>query len=366
MSIKGIVESLSFEGHGIIKAQNEKIYFVPGAWPKEEIEFEIIKEKKTYGFGKIIQIIKPSKFRLSPICKYQGNTDKNCGGCPWMSIAYEEQCIQKEKIFLNQLKKNNIFLDQNIFKGIIPSNKVSAYKNRAQIHLNKGKIGFKAYKTNNVIDINKCEILIPKLNDDISIIRKSHTKLKKVFIAEDHDVKDALNAKRPNFNQGHQFFNNYMKNWLKDHCKKISKDTSWLELFCGSGNFTKIISKDSKKIIAIDNSDSAIEKLRSSMKKIEAYTIDLSDKEKINQKFPDISDCEILLLDPPRTGCTELKSILSRPNKIEKIFSISCNPISFIKDLKIFLEHDYKIKEIILIDAYPHTAHLEVLALLEK
>ena len=73
---------------------------------------------------------------------------------------------------------------------------------------------------------------------------------------------------------------------------------------------------------------------------------------------------DILIIDPPRTGChpDTLKTVLRRPPR--QIAYISCNPQSLVRDLRILLGGPLEIKEVIPIDLFPHTHHIECIAIL--
>ena len=64
------------KGHGVIKIDRYPI-FVPNALIGEVIKYKIIKVKKNFAIGKLLQVIKPSEQRVEPPCKYYWK----CGGC---------------------------------------------------------------------------------------------------------------------------------------------------------------------------------------------------------------------------------------------------------------------------------------------
>ncbi len=90
-----------FEGEGIAKIDDYTI-FVPNAIKGEKIKILIVKVLSSYAFGKIIEIISSSKFRVENDC----NTYKRCGGCNLRHIKYEETLQIKQKIVQNLVNKN--------------------------------------------------------------------------------------------------------------------------------------------------------------------------------------------------------------------------------------------------------------------
>jgi 23S rRNA (uracil1939-C5)-methyltransferase len=86
------IESVAFGGEGVGRVDNF-VVFIPFAAPEDELEVEIVQLKKKFARGKILQIIKPSPMRVSPLCRYY----ENCGGCCYQHLNYEYQLEIKKK-----------------------------------------------------------------------------------------------------------------------------------------------------------------------------------------------------------------------------------------------------------------------------
>jgi 23S rRNA (uracil1939-C5)-methyltransferase len=77
-------------------------------------------------------------------------------------------------------------------------------------------------------------------------------------------------------------------------------------------------------------------------------------------------DFDIIILNPPRKGCSnKILENISKSNA-EAIIYLSCNPSTLARDIKILEETGFKLKEIKAFDMFPHTFHLETLVLLTK
>ena len=85
-----------------------------------------------------------------------------------------------------------------------------------------------------------------------------------------------------------------------------------------------------------------------------------------NKEISLIEKPDISIVDPPRAGLhpKALKNILNLNQK--KIIYISCNPSTQARDLKKIVEYGYKIKNIIPVDMFPHTPHIESIVTLTK
>jgi 23S rRNA (uracil1939-C5)-methyltransferase len=159
---------------------------------------------------------------------------------------------------------------------------------------------------------------------------------------------------------------------LEEALKEMQKSTNQnkkeiiADLYCGIGTFGICLSQYAKKVIGIESALGNISFLKSNLKlnKIKNFRLYEGSCEKL---FPSLmtSGIDTLILDPPRKGLDGLlcKNILS--SSIKKIIYLSCNPSTLSRDIKI-LSPQYNIKSIRMFDFFPHTPHIETLAILEK
>jgi 23S rRNA (uracil1939-C5)-methyltransferase len=72
-----------------------------------------------------------------------------------------------------------------------------------------------------------------------------------------------------------------------------------------------------------------------------------------------------VLVDPPRTGALELCKKLAK-SKVKKVVYVSCNPRTLARDAQILVENGYQLRQLGIIDMFPHTNHVESIALLVR
>lgn len=145
-----------FEGEGIAKIEDYTI-FIPGAIKGEKIKILIVKVQASYAFGKIIEIIEKSEYRIEPDCA----TYKRCGGCNLRHVDYEETLNIKQNAvqsLVNKTLKNPIEVKKTVAMGN-PYN----YRNKLQFPVGIDKngepiIGVFANRTHEIIPIQGCAI----------------------------------------------------------------------------------------------------------------------------------------------------------------------------------------------------------------
>jgi len=104
-----------FEGEGIAKIDNFTI-FIPNSIKGEIVKIVIVKVLSSHAFGKILEIIKPSKDRCESDC----TTYKRCGGCSLRHIEYSQTLKIKQNAvqsLVNKTLKNNVQVEDVVRNG---------------------------------------------------------------------------------------------------------------------------------------------------------------------------------------------------------------------------------------------------------
>ncbi|MCI8486423.1 MAG: 23S rRNA (uracil(1939)-C(5))-methyltransferase RlmD [Clostridia bacterium] len=432
-----------FEGEGIAKIDNFTI-FIEGAIKGEKCKILIVKVTTSHAFGKLIEILEQSKYRVEIDC----STYKRCGGCNLRHIDYEETLNIKQNTVQNLVNKtlnNKINVNMTIGMGN-PYN----YRNKAQYPVgldknNRPVIGVYAKRTHEIITMRNCMIQNPLsekianfvfhffMQNNIPIYNEKNGKgllrhivikvgsrtheimcilvlngkelkrekqLVKLLIKEFPEVKTVvknINVKNTNVILGNEneviYGDGYIYDKLGDYTFKISpmsfyqinpvqtevlyntaiemaklsKNETLFDLYCGIGTIGIFASPYVKKVYGIEIVKQAIEdaKENASINDIRNIEFFAGDVEKVfeavlrkNSDKPDV-----IFVDPPRKGLDRhtIENILNvKPNKI---IYISCNPASFVRDLKLF-EEKYDVKEIQTVDMFPFTSHVECCSVL--
>ena len=94
------IEDMGNEGEGIGHIDGMAV-FVKDTAPGDVAKIKIIKAKKNYAYGRLVELITPSTYRVEPICPHA----RKCGGCTIMHVSYEKQLLWKQDKVMNCLKR---------------------------------------------------------------------------------------------------------------------------------------------------------------------------------------------------------------------------------------------------------------------
>lgn len=394
------IEKLDYYGRGISRSSG-KVYFIENALKDEDVSITLLKEKKKYCEAKLKEISNISKDRTEAKCKYYNI----CGGCQLMHIKEEKQEEFKKEKVEEILKK---FLKYNKDVNDIVFSKNFNYRNKVVLHVKDNKLGFYKNKTNELIEIDKCLLLNPVINDLISYLKnyielkdiekitiKVGNKTNEVMLIIDGSIakyqklleivdvliinekvmttKDYITSyignkkyiiKRNSFFQVNYDISTRMYDKVKDVIVK-EKSKNVLDLYCGTGTIGIYISDVVSKITGIEVVSDAIEAANTNKKINNVENIEFI-LGKVEDKLDFISNNNIdtVIVDPPRSGLH--KKVIPILEKIspKTIIYVSCDPITMARDIKL-LSNNYELVEVTPYDMFPNTYHVECVCVLK-
>ena len=151
------IEDCGIDGEGIGKADGFTV-FVKDAVIGDTVTAKIIKAKKNYGYGRLMEVLKPSPYRVEPKCEFA----RQCGGCQLQALSYDQQLVFKTNKVKGHLERSGGFTDIPM-EPIIGMDELFHYRNKAQFPVGRnkeGKIvtGFYAGRTHNIIENRDCAL----------------------------------------------------------------------------------------------------------------------------------------------------------------------------------------------------------------
>ena len=150
---------------------------------------------------------------------------------------------------------------------------------------------------------------------------------------------------------------------------ELTPSASVLDLYCGIGNFTLALARNAGRAVGVEGDKGLVDRARHNARlneigNAEFHVADLG--KPLEPTLPWLRDSYThVLLDPPRAGASEVLASISRLNP-QRVLYISCHPGSLARDLgSLVHEHGMSLVAAGVLDMFPHTTHVESLAILE-
>lgn len=365
------IEKMAVGGDGVARIPYKDksiVVFVDRVAPTETVKIKITAAEKTFLKGTVIEIVKPSPARRKAPCQYYDE----CGGCSWQHFSEDVQVQQKELLLKELFQK---FLPEIPFqlKPTVCSEKSFNYRNRIQLkHLDQ-KLGYFKRGTHEIVDINACLIADEKISAQIPALKQKLRPTSEVKKYELRLTQDNLfdSYRIGDLGEGLAFsqVNNSVNEKLVAAVLDITAQanpTFASELYSGSGNFSfamLALLKDLSLECAELNSDlttHATKKILALGLQKRALTFTANCDHFVQRR--ELSN-QFVLLDPPRSGCSEIVIQKLAETSPKNIVYVSCHPVYLARDLKRLLtvQPHYRVEKLQIYDMFPQTDHFETL-----
>ena len=143
-----------------------------------------------------------------------------------------------------------------------------------------------------------------------------------------------------------------------------------VDLFCGSGNLSLPLAQYFDHVIGVEGVRSlvnkAIENARDNVVTNCKFVVaDLSNADSLNGITEMVDQIDVIVLDPPRDGAMAIMPWIANAGA-KMVLYISCHPSTMIRDVQILKSAGYRMSDVGVLDMFPHTAHVESIALFER
>ncbi len=364
-----VIEKMAIGGDGVARIpfkDKSIVVFVNRSAPEDHVLIQITQVEKSFLKAKVIKVLRASPFRRNAPCVY---FDK-CGGCSWQHIVEDEQIRQKENLLKELLKKFTPDLTYQLEQTITSKN-VFNYRNRIQLkHLNSS-LGYFQNETHDIVDIDTCLIADLKISSEIKKLKQS---LKPTIELKKYELRINQNNEFESYRIGEKGeglsfsqVNNSVNTQLIELVSEavIQINPSFItELYAGSGNFTFELLKKLTQL-KVESVELNPELTSYATKHLTALNLQ-------KRLFAFTTDCEsfvqrrslseeLVLLDPPRAGVSDIVLKKIKSTRPKNIIYISCHPVSLARDLQKMNASDskYKIQKLVILDMFPQTDHFE-------
>ncbi|MBY6187071.1 23S rRNA (uracil(1939)-C(5))-methyltransferase RlmD [Marinobacter hydrocarbonoclasticus] len=415
--------ALDHQGQAVADHQG-KVVFVPGLLPSEQAQVQLVENKARFARAKVVKRLSDHPQRITPPCPHFAR----CGGCQLQFAPSALQQELKQDALAKVVTKLSGLAPQQWAEPLAGPEWGYRRRARIGARVEQGGLvlGFRQEGSNKLTPIDRCPVLAASLSQLITPLQTLLAPLKlarhlghvdlmlasegpvvllrlmrplrqdEQVVLSDFAQSNAVqiliqgetlttlagepvaplhygigeNRPEPAFLPGDFFQVNDAVNqamitqaidWLQP-----KPDEKGLDLFCGGGNFTFALAGLSKEVIGVEGVPAMVERARqrASELALEHLRFEYADLNGEAPRADWLKAVDWVLLDPARAGAPGVMEWLAklRPGRI---LYVACNPASLGRDGKVLGQYGYRLTKLGLVDMFPHTHHLESMALFE-
>lgn len=382
------IENLTNEGSGVARVDGW-VVFVPFALPGERVRCRIYRNHKNYSNADLVEVLEPSPDRVAPACPLFGS----CGGCQYQHLAYERQLDWKRRQ-VEELLRHMAKIEHPVLP-VIASPRQYGYRSKITPHFHRpkggeiGAIGFlRAGTRNAMIDVEQCPIAMAALNDQLQAVRAEaranqnafrngatllmRAAVNGVLTRPDEIAVEQVGSMKFEFQAGDFFQNNpFILPEFVGYAVEQARASGarhLVDAYCGSGLFAISAAPAFQEVIGVEISESAVRKAahNAEINGLGNCRFLAADAGEIFRSVPHSGRDTVVILDPPRAGCSEdfLRQLFAFDPC--RVVYISCNPATQMRDLVLFGEAGFRLEAVQPFDLFPQTKHLECVMTLAR
>ena len=385
---------------------------VPAGLPGERVTIAVEspmpppKRRKRHWKGRpprvrIAEIHDASPLRVQASCPVFGL----CGGCQLQHMRYEAQLEWKRSIVQDLLHDIGGFVHPPLLETV-PCDVPWHYRNQMRFSINReGQPGLTARGTHRVLPLTSCPIAHIQINRALNVLSAVPNQRPQVLIRFGAATRQMLIQPHPDQicaqqlaeagldlqtetmeeRLGGELFRIRPSSFFQTNTAqaekmarmvleglRVSEPSSQehprtiVDAYCGVGTFALLLARHVDKVIAIEESASALKDAQWNLR--EVSNVEML-KGKVEELLPTLGGhIDGLVIDPPRAGCQQavLDALIQHP--VDRIVYVSCEPSTLARDLNILchLHPTYHLLSVQPLDMFPQTAHIECVATLER
>lgn len=417
------VNDLDGSGQGVSRL-NGKALFINGALPGEQVEVEIVEDKRSWARAKTKRVLAASPERVKPQCPHY----HQCGGCQQQHISSALQQRSKANALSHLLHQQT---GQQLTVDSILAGESYGYRRRARLSLNyhqrsqKLQMGFRQAASSELVAISQCPILKPELNaliqplhralSSLQAVRRlghvelvladngpllvlrhldalsaadrrkleqfSHDQQVALFLAPDSETLEQVEGEKPFYRLDGLTLTFSPRDFIQINGElnqqMVEQAIAWLDLqpqdrvldlFCGMGNFTIPLGKRVENVTGVEGVAALVRKgaynaTQNNLNNIAFFQHNL--EEDVSGQPWAAEGFNKVLLDPARAGAA---GVIPHIIKLapQRVVYVSCNPTTLARDSQILLASGYQLERVTLLDMFPHTGHVESMVLFSR
>jgi 23S rRNA (uracil1939-C5)-methyltransferase len=410
------ITELGAQGDGVARLDGQPV-FVPYAAPGDRVRVEIAGAKGDGREARLLELIAAGPRRATPVCRHF----TNCGGCATQHVATDFYRDWKRSLVAQALAHRGLEMPaETRFIALPPATRrratFAARKANGVLHF-----GFHAPESHVIVDLVECHVLTPTLLAALPMLRRlvdaaladgqeadltateSDTGLDLLFAAAlvsacrrvvffaaaGADIarlswktgrgapEPLLQHRVPQISFGGAVVDLPPDSFLQPSREGeavlvaavigFTKGKAIADLYAGCGTFTFPLAKIGK-VAAFEFAKPAVAALSGGVNRAQLsgrVTATARDLDQSPLPLEDLKRFDCVVFDPPRAGAKAQAEVLTK-SKVKRVVAVSCNPASFARDARILIDGGYRLKDLVVVDQFVWSTHVELVARFDR
>ncbi len=426
--IRVTVDDIGHAGDGVARYQ-DYVLFVPETAPGDEVEVEVSSVGRSFGRAEVRRLLQASPGRAVPRCQHYGD----CGGCQLQHLDYDLELEHKRRWVQGAIERIGGMSDVQV-DPVLSVGEPYGYRERTRFGVSSdgggATVGFYRRGTNQLVDIERCEIQVERNNRVLGrvrsalrdcgdgvlapvrelVIRTAGDDSLVVFTLGDRgwpegrelsaelmrDIPEIsgvvcggdggeyatlagddrlyfefeglrLRSSATAFTQVSEDGARILYHTVLEQAG-FRQDDTVCDLFSGIGVLTAMIAREVRRVFGVDMdpaavSDARFNALRNALGNV--FHICAEASEGLCAVHRDPGRIQVVVMDPPRSGCTEeLLDALSEV-KPRRVVYVSCDSATWSRDVSRMVRSGWTLGRVIPVDLFPRTANVEIVSVLD-
>lgn len=371
------VEKLIAGGDGLARFEGIPL-FIPRSAPGDRLRVRLTERRPDYARAEIVEIVEPGQGRREPPCPFFGS----CGGCDLQHLEDDIQVELKAAAVEETLRRLG-GLGEALPVRVV-AGRPWGYRVRTQLHTSSDQgtvgVGYHSRRSTEVVPVDRCPVLVPELESVMSSLpghlSENGPRRLDLLVGEDGalstapvvpglphgdvrlqvgDLDFSLDA-RCFFQAHHQLLPTLVEVTVGEWTGQEAFD-----LYAGVGLFSLPLARNYERVTAVEGDRVAarfaqrnarnhrFKQLEVVSRAVEGWIDEMPEK------------AERVIVDPPRSGLSKVVRTVLGARAPSRLTYVSCHAGTLARDLRILGEL-YSIEELVLLDLFPQTGHMEVVA----
>jgi len=371
------VEKLIAGGDGLARFEGIPL-FIPRSAPGDRLRVRLVERRPDYGRAEIVEILEPGRGRREPPCPFFGR----CGGCDLQHLEDDLQVELKAAAVEETLRRLG-GLGENLPIRVV-AGQPWGYRVRTQLHTESDQgaigVGYHSRSSAEVVSVDRCPVLVPELESVLSTLPGHLTedgpRRLDLLVGEDDALSTApvvpgLPHGDVKLQVGDLDFSLDARCFFQAHRQLLPTLVEvavgeWtgheaFDLYAGVGLFSLPLARKYERVTAVEGDrvaarfarrnarDHRFKQLEVVVRAVEGWIDELPEK------------AERVIVDPPRSGLSKRVRAVLGAKAPGRLTYVSCHAGTLARDLRVLSEL-YSIEELVLLDLFPQTGHMEVVA----